>query len=230
MKFTSGDGSVVFEIIASKSLSARLKNTQYRGSIEIIKTRTDSGNLNNYWIVNEALVDDYLRGVEYGDVAAYQDLLKIVSILNRSYVIYYAKRGGRYKNMPFDIKRDEGQIFYTGYGAEETDYKKLMAVEDTRGHVLTYNNDVALALYSSDTCGVSQNAEIVLGSFYGQFPYLDGGISDPPETRHLESCSYTKNGGVGLSLEGAKKMLADGENYQNVLRYYYPFTVVQKFY
>jgi len=226
IKFVSKNGNVIFEILDNEKLGDGT-GKKYRGSLELVRQDT-ANNLSKYWLVNELFLEDYLRGIEIENIETMpENLISAINIIHRSYALYYSeKEGGRYKDMPFDLNFKEGNILYKGYGAEGQT-EKLEMIDKTRGMVLLYNNDVALPLYVKDDCGVSRDARIILGSFYNQFPYLWGGITDPVNTKRAVNCDSS---GVGLSLVGGEALALRDRNYAQILEYYYPFTRVQKIY
>jgi hypothetical protein len=221
IKFVSNSGNVIFEILNNEKIGNGISK-KYRGSLELVKQ-----DASKYWLVNELFLEDYLRGIEIENGTTMpEDLISTINIIHRSYALYYTEKGGRYKDVPFDLNSKEGSILYKGYEAEGQ-INKLKTIDETRGMVLLYNNDTALPLYAKDNCGVSRDARTVLGSFYNQFPYLWGGIIDPINTKHISNCD---NSGMGLSLVGAEALALQGNNYAQILEYYYPSTRVQKVY
>jgi len=221
IKFVSNSGNIIFEILNNKKIGNGLSK-KYRGSLELVKQ-----DASKYWLVNELFLEDYLRGIEIeNDTTMPENLISTINIINRSYALYYSEKGGRYKDVSFDLNSKEGNILYKGYEAEGQ-INKLKMIDKTRGIILLYNNDIALPLYVKDSCGVSHDARTVLGSFYNQFPYLWGGITDPINTKHVSDCDSF---GVGLSLVGAETLALQNKNYTQILEYYYPSTRVQKVY
>ena len=129
---------------------------------------------NSYTLVNRVALESYLRGVvpnEIGPNAPYNALQAQV-ILARTYVLRNLRR--------FQI--DNYQLCATThcqvyFGLSETSREADRAIEETKGLVLTYNNELVDALYSAMTGGVTATfGDIWNGS---EKPYLQSFIDSP---------------------------------------------------
>ena len=232
LRFSSPSGNVIFTIVDGPKDKFSHIGRKYRGSLELIE---EGGNESNhyFWLVNELLVEDYLRGIKQKIESDNLEFYKALIIAARSYVLHYGGIGEipgfiHYPNKPFQLYYQEGDLDYQGYEAENSYLAR--AVDETEGEILTYHNKPARTIYSYDTCGFSRNAALVFGSFYQQFPYLRGGIRDPQKTEHSSECPNVKSNRVGMSLAGAQELSSEGEEYYQILTYYYPGTKLNKFY
>lgn len=91
------------------------------------------------------------------------------------------------------------------------------AANKTAGEVLTYEGKLISAVYSQSNGGRVHSAQEQWGSFK---PYL---ISKPDPW-----CKTKKNGhGVGLCQDGAITAAKEGQNYRQILNFYYPNTKLE---
>ncbi len=230
LKITSKSGNAVFTIAkASINLQRQLEGKRYRGSIKIVAYPTNAQGSLKYFLINEVLLEDYLKGVKEDSLQETNlTVLRALSVAQRSYALHYIKsRGGQ--ELPFYLSTHERGIIYGGYDAET--FYKSQAVEQTEGEILEYNQEPIIALYSRDSCGLSKDARLVWGSFYNQLPYLWGGVRDPQGTKHNLQCPFIHNSpGVGMSVAGAFQLSKLRKNYKEILEYYYPNTYFKKIY
>lgn len=135
----------------------------YEGKIEI--AATDSGLV----IVNDVDIEDYLKRVVPSEMPASfsREALKVQAVCARSYA---------YKQLTND--------YYGVYGAHVDDSTQYQvynntveynssneAIEQTRGLVLTYNDEVVQTYYYSTSCGMTTDVS-VWGSSADGYPYF----------------------------------------------------------
>ena len=139
----------------------------YRGILEI--RRTPSGRLT---VINELDLEEYLYGVLKMEVDPRwpAEALKAQAVAARTLAIYNL---GRYQSEGYDVRATTDTQVYGGVSAE--DPLTTAAVELTRGEILTYQGRPILAVYHSDSGGVTESSEYVWG---GRYPYLKG-VRDP---------------------------------------------------
>ncbi|MFN3821020.1 MAG: SpoIID/LytB domain-containing protein [bacterium] len=123
---------------------------QYRGIVEV---RIDHRALLMAFV--ELPLEVYLQGVVPSEMSPQFPLeaLKAQAIAARSEV--FAKMGAKHPNDPFDLCAHVHCQAYTGCTQE--DPRTTQAVEETRGMVLTQNNLVVEAVYSSMCGGHTEN-------------------------------------------------------------------------
>ena len=97
------------------------------------------------------------------------------------------------------------------------------AVNETKGQILTYNNEIARTVYSANNGGETTSSEERWGSY---FPYLIK-QKDPWDAADGNS---KKGHGVGLSQKGAIWAGAHGVDYKEILSFYYPNTILKNNY
>ena len=97
------------------------------------------------------------------------------------------------------------------------------AVQETRGMIVTYNHELAITPYFSRSDGRTRSWNEVWGG--GEKPWL---VSVPvPEEKGKTLFGH----GVGMSAQGALLMVADeGRNWQDVLKYFYTCTSLERAY
>lgn len=128
------------------------KPALYRGEIEIVKSPEHDDKLS---AVNVLPIEEYLKGVVPNEMPSYFGLeaLKAQAVAARNYAI--KPRTKTYQQ--FDICDSVACQVYFGYNTETA--RGTQAVEETRGLVGIYNDDLILALYSSTAGGYTENYE-----------------------------------------------------------------------
>jgi len=222
LRLSSISGNITFNILHKSEVY------KLTGNIEIIPVK--SGELTEYWLINELLLEDYLLGLSPISGIDEMNALKAMAIASRSYALHYVELGGRYKDLPFHVMAREHEMFFDSLRVDEKNDDYLRAVDETRGTILFHKKKPVLAIYTEDTCGVSKSAKQVFGNFYKKFSYLSGGIHDPVDTQHSVDCPNSAGYAVGMSLVGAQSLASKKDNYVEILKYYYPATNINKIY
>ena len=137
--------------------------------------------------VNHPKLEDYLRGVVPGEMAASwpRHALRAQSVAARSYALATARRGGLFDQYP-----DTRSQVYKGVSAEqpETD----AAVDATAGKVLLHEGKVATTFFSSSSGGRTEANENAFGG--SPLPYLRS-VSDSADAispHYRWSLSFTR--------------------------------------
>lgn len=142
VRFSSTDNSII-----------RIDSKAYRGSAEF---RTDA----NYklTVINTLPVEEYLYGVVPKEMPSSwnSEALKAQAIAARNYAI---KNIGKYKSQGFDLCTTQNSQVYGGYDAEQKTTNQ--AVDDTKGVLAYYDNNIAVLFYHSSSGGKTENAENV---------------------------------------------------------------------
>jgi len=128
----------------------------YRGSLEI--HHNGRGALN---VVNLVDVESYLKGVVKAEMSASapMEALKAQAIAARTFAI---KNRDTFKARGYGLKANEQSQVYGGVAME--DPRTTKAVSDTRGIVVTYEGELAEALFHAACGGVTENNEDVWDS------------------------------------------------------------------
>ncbi|MFK8185066.1 MAG: SpoIID/LytB domain-containing protein [Phormidesmis sp.] len=106
----------------------------------------------NYTLVNQVPVDAYLRGVVPHEIgpSAPRTAIEAQTILARTYALRNLRR---FTIDDYEMCADTNCQVY--FGLAETDPIADSAIAATAGQVLTYNNELVDALYSSTTGGIT---------------------------------------------------------------------------
>lgn len=104
------------------------------------------------------------------------------------------------------------------WGADGVFYTEKLrnAVAATKGEILTFQGEIAAAVYHASSDGSTRSAAEVWG---GGQPYLTA-VETPEETGQ-------KGHGVGMSQRGAEALARAGRSYREILAHYYPGTELQ---
>lgn len=147
------------------SINRSYGNPKYRGSIEI--SEEDNGLI----VVNELPLEEYLYAVipsemptSYGNEA-----LKVQAVCARSYA---------YRHLLANSLSDYGahvddSSTYQVYNNISENEDSVLAVKDTYGEVIKYNDDVIVAYYYSTSCGHTTDPASVWSNGV-ELPYLSG--------------------------------------------------------
>jgi len=133
----------------------RLNGSSYRGFFKIYSRQ---GKL---FVVNHVPVEEYLYGVLPREVSPSwpKNALCAQAVAARTYVLYnMIKRTDAF----YDVFSTTSSQVYGGQGTEHSSTQK--AVDATRGMVLSCDGKIFLALYHSNSGGVTENPESIWGS------------------------------------------------------------------
>lgn len=186
-------------------------------------------------VINELSLEDYMKGIaevpETDDQP--QEKRKTIAVLSRSYALHYLISGyEKFPGKPYN-GADSPAIFqkYLGYGFEQRSPKWQQAVQDTDGEVVLLRGSVLRAAYFSCTDGDRTKSwdEVWPDNEYFQkfgdaFQSVQDPLGDDPTREGSEACGHQ----VGLSGYGATQMATQGENYRNIIQYYYQDVEVGK--
>ena len=141
----------------------------YRGALEVVPTRSDSGALN---AINSVSVNRYVQGVIAGEMPSDWPVaaLRAQAVAARSYALA-SRVGGN----GFDLYDDTRSQVYGGIGSETA--RTSAAAAATADQVVLYNGRIAQTFFFSTSGGETENVE---NSFIGSspVPYLKG-VNDP---------------------------------------------------
>lgn len=117
-------------------------------------------------LVNEVDLEDYLASVVGAEMPPVwpREALRAQAVAARTYLLAHRPPNGSAR---YDICATERCQVYRGLASEAASTRQ--AVRDTAGEVLTYQGRLINALYSSNSGGVTEDAEYVFGS---GAPYL----------------------------------------------------------
>ncbi len=190
----------------------------FRGKIEV-RYSTKSKVL---WAINKLPLEDYLKGITEASPNDPEEHLKVMAIIERSYAWYHLQNGGKHPGEPFILKNSrngngDDQI-YQGYLAEKRLPTLVAAVKATSGKVVTYNGQPVITPYSTSAGGRTLSPKEAGWNF--NWPWVKS-LPDP-DTAGMPRIGH----GVGLSGVGSRKRAERGENYRQILSYYFPGTSI----
>ncbi|MBP2652878.1 MAG: SpoIID/LytB domain protein [Firmicutes bacterium] len=157
---TANEIKVVFPTGMEQTLE--INKRFYRGAISV---RYMSGK-HSFTVVNTLALEDYLCGVLPREISPEWpvDALKAQAIAARTYAIYSMNK---HKSDGYDVCATTDCQVYGGIAVE--DDRTNMAVYDTKGLVMVYNDKPIPALFHCSSGGYTENSENVWG---GYFPFL----------------------------------------------------------
>lgn len=190
----------------------------YRGAIELHWSENDEA----VWIINELLMEDYLKGLAEFSNSAPAEYQKSLIVAARTYAMYHMQTGTKHAKRYFHVAASVSDQYYRGYESEKRMPTIVNAVESTRGQMVTYNGEVVVTPYSANTSGVSRTWSEVWGG------------SDKPwlikQTIPYDVGRTRFGHGVGLSQLAAADMARAGLGYVDILKFFYVGTEVSQWY
>ena len=171
--------------------------------IRVKTTRTDGE-------VHAIPLEEYLRGVVPSEMYASwgAEALKAQAIAARTYA---ARKIRTRTSKEFDV---DDTTSYQAYNEKKIDDRTDAAVAATAGVILTYEGEIAEAVYTASNGGRTASAEECWGN---AVPYLIA--QDDSFDTHKKS-----GHGVGLSQYGAQGRAKAGHDYEAIIAFYYPNT------
>ena len=133
----------------SRDASIIIDGRPFRGEITFIRTPD-----NRITVVDNINVEDYIKGVLYHEVSHHwpMEALKAQAVAARTYALYSINPAGK----PYDVTND---IYSQVYGGRDSErYRTDLAVDYTRGQVLTYNNQIIPAYFHATCGGMTEDA------------------------------------------------------------------------
>jgi stage II sporulation protein D len=141
----------------------------YRGTLEVVPTRSDAGSLN---AINRVNVNQYVQGVIADEMPSSWPTaaLRAQAVAARSYALSSGVGGNG-----FDLYDDTRSQVYGGIGAETA--RTNAAARATANQVVTHNGRIAQTFFFSTSGGRTENVEYgFIGS--SPVPYLKS-VNDP---------------------------------------------------
>ncbi|MDO4732120.1 MAG: SpoIID/LytB domain-containing protein [Bacillota bacterium] len=165
-------------MILSEDPEARfsLGGKSYRGGFKLM--------MNNSYCYGINIVDIelYLYGVVGRELGYnyHEEALKAQAVASRSYALANVSSS----NVFYDVTATTSSQVYGGYSAESEAVRR--AVDETRGQVLIYGNELVPAYYSSNAGGHTENIENVWNS--DEIPFI--GVPSPHDEKAGNYSSY----------------------------------------
>ncbi|WP_408954833.1 SpoIID/LytB domain-containing protein [Natroniella sp. ANB-PHB2] len=181
----NGTGYVKEERLFFKSAQSNelieVNGRKYRGDIEVLNT-TDG-----LIVINHVKMSDYLASVVGSEVISSwpTEVLKAQAIVARTYAL---RNLNKYQSRGYNLSNTVKCQVYRGVSAETE--RIIKAVAETKGQVLTYNDQLISAVYHSTAGGKTANASTV---WNGNSPYLQSVTSNDDLSPHYNwQKEYTK--------------------------------------
>ncbi|MGB5596657.1 MAG: SpoIID/LytB domain-containing protein [Crocosphaera sp.] len=158
---------------------SQAKTRRYGGSLKL-----QPNAYGTYTLVNDVPLETYLRGVVPHEIGpnAPRNAAKAQTIIARTYALRNLRR---FKADNYELCANTHCQVY--YGLSETSNKADQAIAATKGLVLTYNNELVDALYSSTTGGVTASFSDAWNG--EERPYLKAVIDSPQNVWDLSQKS-----------------------------------------
>lgn len=189
----------------------------FRGKLELRYAKaTDS-----VWIINELPVEWYLKGIAETSNSSPQEYQRALLTAARTYAMYHVRRGTKHADENYTVDAKYDQV-YRGYGAEARDSNVVIAVDATRGQVVTYNGALAITPYYSRSDGRTRAWTEVWGG--SAKAWL---VSVPVP---WDAGKTLWGHGVGMSATGALGMGREGKTYDQILKHFYTGTELRMAY
>lgn len=221
LKFVPQNSNVIFEITNYEnrpSWNTILNDNKFRGALEL----RYSEERDKLYVINELPLEAYLKGVAESSNNNPIEYHKALVIAARTYAQYNINIGGKHPAAYFHLNASAYDQVYRGYNSEMRLPNFVRAVEETRGLVVTYNNEIVVTPYFSQSDGRTRSWEEVWAA-PGK-PWLVS-KTDP----YCAGMSLWGHG-VGLSARGAHDMAQASSNFEQILKYYYTGTELKKIY
>ena len=161
-------------------------------------------------------IEEYLKGVVAAEIGnANIEACRAQAIAARTFALIRNNKGQQLTD-----KSSKDQCFKADRICNKYP-NALQAVEDTKGQILYYHNQLINSCpYSNSNGGKIKSSKEVWGGHRAWLLAKD----DPYD-------NGTGNGhGVGMSQRGAKEMARQGFNYKQILSFYYPGTIIKENY
>jgi stage II sporulation protein D len=133
----------------ARDASIIIDERPFRGEVTFIRTPD-----NHITVVNDINVEDYIKGVLFHEVSHHwpMEALKAQAVAARTYALYSINSADK----PYDVTNDIYSQVYGGRSSER--YRTDLAVDYTKGQVLTYNNQIVPAYFHATCAGMTEDA------------------------------------------------------------------------
>ena len=140
-----------------------LDGSRYRGKFRVSVVDADK-----VQVINYVDLEAYLYGVVPREMSPKwaEDAIKAQAVAARSYALYIKQKS---TDKPYDLVATTASQVYGGFDAENP--ASTLAVEATRGEVMTYDDRLTIAYFHANSGGFTESARNVWGA---DLPYLRG--------------------------------------------------------
>ncbi|TAL19143.1 hypothetical protein EPN90_04180 [Patescibacteria group bacterium] len=171
------------------------------------------------WVINELPIEKYLYGLaETGNTSPHEYQKALVTAA-RTYAYWHLTHPG--KHITFTLDSTAGDQVYRGYNRELNQPNIVRAVEESRGALVHYNNEVVVTPYYANSDGRTRAWTEVWGG--GAKPWLLSVEATYDKGKKMWGH------GVGLSArDAAYRADEDKWTWDQILKYYYTGVEVKK--
>lgn len=194
---------------------------KYRG---IFEYRSTEDGQNNY-VINELSLEDYVAGIAETSNLSDIDYIEALLTAARTYAYYIMTNTDKHDSRYFDVIANTGDQLFLGYASEVLMPRVVEAAKNTRGYMVTYDNEIVITPYYANSDGRTRS-----------WTEVWGGVKKPwlVSVKAKYDTMYPKimlGHGVGMSARDAAYM-ADREDvdFKDILKYYYTGVKVEKVY
>ena len=220
VRLIANSEETIFEITNYENRPAwnsELNDNKFRGNLEIrYSEETDK-----FWVINELPLEAYTRGIAEAGNDNDEDYLKALMIAARTYAQYHYDTNTKHDEEYYHVDSTYDQV-YRGYNFELRSPNITQAIENTKGTMVTYEDELVVTPYFSNTDGRTRSWEEVWSG--GPYAWLVS-VPDP----HCEGMELYGHG-VGMSAYGARAMAEEGSTYEQILKHYYTGVEVEAIY
>ncbi|MBU0531208.1 MAG: SpoIID/LytB domain-containing protein [Candidatus Uhrbacteria bacterium] len=163
------------------------------------------------WLINELDMEMYLRGLAETSNSSPLEFQKTLITAARTYAFYHFERATKHDEEGYHVDAYWDQV-YKGYGQEQRTPNLTQAVQETEGTIVQYDGETAITPYFSRSDGRTRDWSDV---WFGEVEWCQS-VTVP--------CDVGKTlwgHGVGMSASGALCMAKGGDEYDEILKYFY---------
>lgn len=193
---------------------ASLNDNAFKGRIQLrYAAATDKT-----WVIEVVKLENYIKGIAEAGNDNDLDYLKALYTAARTYAYWHYTNPTKHADENYILDTSANDQVYRGYNFTLRAPNIIQAVNETRGMIVTYNNEIAITPYFSNSDGRTRSYSEV---WHGDYPYL---VSVPDQG--CEGMTLLGHG-VGLSAYGAR-YYAEEQNWgwKKILKYYYTGVII----
>ena len=179
----------------------------------------------DYVVVNNVSFNDYLNWISESNDQMPFEKIKVMALLAKSYILFYANKKNVHPSIPKKSSYnavDDPRIFqkYVWAWYEKTSRLWKKALKAVDNELVFYKNYVPILPYFSCSKGFTFSAK---QKFWREdTPYLTNNLD-------LWKCNKFRWHGVWLSGKWAEFLAKKWLNYKQIIKWYFPWTVVEKY-
>jgi hypothetical protein len=168
------------------------------------------------WVVEDLPLENYLKGMKETSNDNPTEYQKAMTVAARTYALYHVNKFHGTDSF-FDVFSDERDQVYKGDVARQVMPNQEQIVDDSKGVVVTYENDVIVAYYSARSGGSTVDHKSI--------PYLKAKAT--PYTADRAMWGHA----IGIDMVDAMNRASKEDwTYEDILKYYYTNVSLEKIY